>query len=426
MLSVICTGCCSLEPMLCYQPNGDAMRVGEDTEVYFHDLDTFYPWERIISEQLTEDMQQLEGWLDLRPEPGLQIVFTRDFADEPRSISARFGSHVDGIYNRDRHIVLLEWQRGQQQLRATMRHELAHAMIASRYPNLPDWVNEGIAATAEAETGALKWERILRFAARREELGPITAREIMSKPVRDYEDYNDAWALCYSLINGCGYEPLELMRLVHTETLPLWIAERSLSQLQGSLGRSLEDLLAATYGLDALQSGEADEILRFLQREGKLLLPVEDPQTIVNLYRMSESEGGRARNNASRILRLALADALREEMRPHLPSLHGNFRSANEEESLEYLRDTIALERWFYRALAEILPEALNLRLDMRPRAMNRAVGRASVLLRRHGELSATEAMQVLDYDKIELEAGLESTRDRRPLERLVLQRTER
>ncbi|MHC5066324.1 MAG: hypothetical protein ACYTG5_20390, partial [Planctomycetota bacterium] len=386
--------------MLCYEPNGDAMRVGRDTEVYFHDLDTFYPWEQIISEQLTEDMQQLESWLGLGADPGLQIVFTRDFADEPRSISARFGSHVDGIYNRDRHIVLLEWQRGQQQLRATMRHELAHAMIASRYPNLPDWVNEGIAATSEAETGAMKWERMLRFAARRHELGPISARDVMNTPVREYDDYNDAWALCYSLLNFCGYEPLELMRMVHTETLPLWVADRAFTEMQDSLGRTLEDLLAATYGIDALQEGEADEILRFLQREGKLLVPVENPGTILSIYRMSESDGGRARNNASRILRIALADALREEMRSHLPSLEGSFRAANEEQSLEYLRDSIALERWFYAALAELLPEATNLRLDMRPRAMNRAIGRASVLLRRHGELSTTEAMHVLDYDQ--------------------------
>ena len=426
LLALLCTGCCGLEPMLCYQPSGDALEAGRDTEIFFHDLDPLYQGGEAIGAQLDLDLSELEDRLDLRADPGLQVVFTRDFADEPRAISARFARHVDGIYNRERHLVMLEWQRGRDQLRATMRHELAHALIASRYRNLPEWLNEGIATCCEPSKGSMKWERLLRFAARLHERGPIPAAEVMSRPVRAYGDYNDAWALCYSLLSLSGYEAVDLVDAVARETLPRDLAEDVFARFQDSLGEDLEDLLVATGGIDALLPGEAGEILRFLQRGESLLVPFSDPQTILALHRKTESEGRRYRGYTSSILRVAIAPKLEPELLARIPALRTALSQVDEREAFAYVREAIALERWFQSELGDLLPAALILRLDLRPMAVRGTLARASFWLRRRGALSREQGRTILRIDEQELSRRQANPDEGLPLERLVLRQTGR
>jgi hypothetical protein len=412
--------------MLCYQPSGDALLVGRDTEIFFHHLDPLHQSEDVISGQLGTDLSELEARLGLRADPGLQVVFTRDFANEPRAISERFSRHVDGIYNRDRHIVLLEWRRGRIQLRATMRHELAHALIASRYRWLPAWLNEGIATCCEPTKGAMKWERLLRFAARLRERGPITAGAVMRQQVQDYDDYNDAWALCYSLMTRAGYGQLDLLDAVQNDALPDADAEEAFAGFQQSLRGNLEDLLLVTGGIDALLPGEAEEILHFLQRGESLLVPLRDPQTILTLLGKTEYQGRRFRGYASGILRVAMAKEFGEGLHARIPRLKTSLSKVDQHAALTYVGEAISLERWFRKLLESRLPAALAPRLDLRPIAVKGAMGRASFWLRRNGVLTADQAQSILQVDAAELRRRQAAPDDGLPLERLVLRQTGR
>lgn len=430
LCALAASACCSTDPLGCYEPNGDSLRVGGDAQVYFHDLRRTRAMEERLRTQLDDDMAELERRVGLTMRPGLDLVLTRDFDNEPKELRARFGPHVDGFYNRERHIVVAEWNRQASQMRATLRHELAHALISPHYPWLPDWLSEGLAACCEPLDSYVKWERLLRFAGRLRDDGPVTAAKVIATPVRNYEQYNDAWALCYVLLTRSGYDPLSLLEAVRTDHVPMPAVEEAFHEFQVQVagdGFALEDLIDATGGFESLSVAEASELLLFLDRQTKMVVSYRQAGTILEVVRRALPENeNRALRHGSRLLRRYLAPFVDQPSRARIGQSPGSARRVRRGDAMSYLQRVLATQSWFDAFVDECLPGSEDLRLELRSRELRAAVAWCGFWLRRQGTFSRDEVRHLLQVEDAALDRMLERPGDQSRLTEMVLVRMRR
>lgn len=255
-----------------------------------------------LSERLPEHTARLAVWIESDvaaveqrlgtslPAP-VDVVVSDDFQIEPGQFTHQLGRHVDGFYNHERNIVFVEFRADLGALRATLRHELAHAAIARHFSELPQWLSEGVATSCEdADDAPLQWARLLKFAARLRDRGPVELEELIGREVESYSDYNDVWAAFYVLERWLAVPPMDVLHAWQEGAVDLAAASEQFDAFQRSLrgrdGFRLEDVLTAVRPLSELDGEDAADILSVLgQARAQPVLALADAGTVLFLHR---------------------------------------------------------------------------------------------------------------------------------------------
>jgi hypothetical protein len=359
-----------------YVPPGRAFELGRGSVRLYSTLSDRVPNHTARLADLIEvDIAAVEERLGASLPAPVDVVISDDFEVEPGDFTYELGRHVDGFYNRQRNIVFVEYRADLRSLRSTLRHELTHAVVGARFSDLPPWISEGVATVCEdIDDAPIQWTRLLKFAVRLRDRGPVTLDEVMTAPIEDYSDYNDAWAAFYVLERWQQVGPLELVRRLQAGEVDLAAASERFDAFQRRLrGRSdfrLEDVLRSVRPLEELDAEDAVEILSVMGHPAtQPVLALEDVRTALDLHRLVLSDRDR------RLDPLWTERVLRQAIQPFLdPLIHrelGEIPDLREPASVRRGLDRLVHAEDVYLELVDrLVPGARDLGIDLRPLAL--------------------------------------------------------
>ena len=370
------TAACSAGMLRCYVPPGGVEYAAAGrVQVHTSLPGDFFGSPEVLTGFVEADVEAVELRLGAAVPDGLEVVISDDFETDPGPLAVELGRHVDGFYNHSRNIVFVEYRSDMKSMRATLRHELAHAVVAQRFPSLPIWLSEGVATTCEdVDDAPLQWARLLKFAARLRDRGPITLEDVSKSSIEDYSDYNDAWASFYVLERHESCTPLELLERWTAGEVDKDDAEAAFRDFQTSLrgkdGYRLEAVLGAIRARDELQPDDAFAILRALgQPRTQPVLALSDTGTVLFLHERAQHAAGyhTDRRWTQRILRQAVQPVLDPVVLDEL----GRHPNPDQPASVRLGLRRLAAAEDLYRELVDrLVPRARDLGIDLRPREL--------------------------------------------------------
>ena len=383
MLATLVTACVA-GPLHSYVPPGEGFEIGRGSVRLYSTMSRRLPQhtER-LAELLELDVAAVQERLGTPLPAPVDVVISDDFEVEPGEFTHELGRHVDGFYNRGRNIVFVEFRSDLAGLRATLRHELAHAAVGSRFPNLPQWLSEGIATTCEdLDDAPLQWARLLKFAARLRDRGPVELEEVVDAPVESYSDYNDAWAAFFVLERWLDTTPMEVLRLWQAGEVDQDRAARQFMafqrRLRGRDGFRLEDVLSAVKPLEELDAEDAAQILAVLgQSRAQPVLAIADFNSVLELHRRAVTDPMVTID--PRWTERVLGQAVQPFLEPLIVDELGRMPDLRDPESVrEALARLTAAEDVYFELVDRLLPGCRSLDVDLRPlalRARHEALG---------------------------------------------------
>jgi len=171
---------------------------------------------RLMQEQADKIVEDIAAALELQPPARRAAIMLfnskRSYRWYVRSISpTHANTSAVCVVSEKEYLIALPRRRSAAAVLQSLRHELAHYVLAAHYDKLPPWINEGVALffEFEADCSSRYLRRASRAAGSSREHGGSALSDLVALPegVRlNSQEYATAWSLVHFLMKtpGCG------------------------------------------------------------------------------------------------------------------------------------------------------------------------------------------------------------------------------